>query len=92
MAELKTKVTDQSIEEFMELVDPKRKQEANPSISAARFRILSASTFENIGESSIYCLGPFLSLPTMLKNEKTFDRVSGFSRTKSEWSPPGTST
>ena len=29
MAELKTKVTDQSIEEFMESVDPKRKQEAN---------------------------------------------------------------
>ena len=29
MAELKTKVTDQSIEEFMVLVDPKRKEEAN---------------------------------------------------------------
>jgi hypothetical protein len=28
---------------------------------------------------------------TMLKNEKTFDNVSRFCETKSEWSPPLTS-
>ncbi len=41
--------------------------------------------------SSRYCLAARSRFPTMLKNAKTFESVSGTSRTNSEWSPPGTS-